>query len=51
MMHDIAAGILVAFPHDNVPLQATQYLLAALSAGVTVWFFAGGFVLASLQEE
>ena len=47
----VAAGLLIAFPHDNAPLQVLQYLLVALSAGVTVTFFAGGFVLAAIQEE
>lgn len=45
------AGILVLFPHDNGVLQALQYLLLSLTVGVTVTFFAGGFVLASLQED
>lgn len=47
----ITSGLLIAFPHDNAPLQVLQYLLVALSAGVTVTFFAGGFVLAAIQEE
>ena len=45
------AGILVAFPHDNAALQVLRYLLVALTAGVSVTFFAGGFVLAAIQEE
>ena len=44
-------GILVAFPHDNAPLQALQFLLVALTAGVSVTFFTGGFVLAAIQDE
>ena len=48
---NVLAGILVLFPHDNGALQALQYLLLALTAGVTVTFFAGGFVLAALQED
>ena len=47
----VLAGILVLFPHDNGALQALQYLLLALTVGVTVTFFAGGFVLATLQED
>jgi len=47
----VLAGILVAFPHDNAPLQVLQYLLVALTAGVSVTFFAGGFVLAAIQDE
>ncbi|KAL3143446.1 hypothetical protein ABBQ38_002262 [Trebouxia sp. C0009 RCD-2024] len=46
-----SAGILVLFPHDNAALQLLQYLLLALTVGVTVTFFAGGFVLASLQDD
>lgn len=46
-----SAGILILFPHDNGALQALQYLLLALTVGVTVTFFAGGFVLATLQED
>lgn len=46
-----AAGILVTFPHDNAPLQALQYLLIALTAGISVTFFVGGFALAAIQDE
>lgn len=54
--HNIAvvtllAGILILFPHDNGALQALQYVLLALTVGVTVTFFAGGFVLAALQDD
>lgn len=44
------AGLLLGFPHDNGLEQVLQYLLVALSAGVSVTFFAGGFVLAAVQE-
>ena len=54
--HNIAvvtllAGTLILFPHDNGALQALQYVLLALTVGVTVTFFAGGFVLAALQDD
>ncbi len=50
-MHVVHVGILVTFPHDNAPLQALQYLLIALTAGISITFFAGGFVLAAIQDE
>ena len=47
----VHVGILVAFPHDNAPLQALQYLLIALTAGISITFFVGGFALAAIQDE
>lgn len=46
----LSVGLLIGFPHDNGVEQVLQYLLVALSAGVSVTFFAGGFILASVQE-
>ncbi len=50
-MRVVHVGILVTFPHDNAPLQALQYLLIALTAGISITFFAGGFALAAIQDE
>ena len=50
-MRVVHVGILVAFPHDNAPLLAVQYLLIALTAGISVTFFVGGFALAAIQDE
>lgn len=49
--HVVNVGILVTFPHDNAPLQALQYLLVALTAGISITFFVGGFALAAIQDE
>ncbi|KAK9814674.1 hypothetical protein WJX72_009598 [[Myrmecia] bisecta] len=44
-------GALVVIPDDNVALAVVKYTTAALLGGVAVTFFAGGFLLASLQDD
>jgi hypothetical protein len=43
-------GVLALFPDDNAALAVVKYALAAVLGGAFLTLFAGGFVVASLQE-
>ena len=45
------AGALVLIPDDNPALAVAKYGVTALAGGVGLTFFAGGFLVAALQEE
>ncbi len=45
------AALLILVPDDNVALAAVKYGGAAILGGVALTFFAGGFVIAALQED
>ena len=42
---------LVLIPDDNPALAIAKYGVTALAGGVALTFFAGGFLVAALQEE
>lgn len=44
-------ALLILVPDDNVALAAVKYGGAAILGGVALTFFAGGFVIAALQED
>ncbi len=45
------AGALVLIPDDNPALAIAKYGATALAGGVALTFYAGGFLVAALQEE
>lgn len=45
------AGAFILIPDDNVALAVAKYGVAAVLGGSALLFFAGGFLLAALQEE
>lgn len=44
-------GALILIPDDNPALAIAKYGVTALAGGVALTFFAGGFLVAALQEE